>query len=528
MSDMYVIGIDDIIVTTEGDTPPPDCDPARNLAVELDEDCTMATLTWDAPAKSNRGNIARGRVAYGGPKYIEFDCENIMGNTTINTTLECYGGGYYDGTLYCYKTDADGSGNPTTCTYQIVNSASGVITSSIVKTALHGVIVSSLCYDYSTNKMYAVRGNPNILFTVNLETGDLTQVASITGLGAGLPLTFAIDLDGNAFVIESSGGPTGNAQLYSINLSTGACTAIGSGTGLSMNYAQSMAFAYNDPAYPLYWAQIDQPIPGNIVTTWTKVNTTTGVATSLQSNIGMEICALHFPYGNGTPSETKYNVYRDDVKIAGPIDATTYEDKTIAADVEYTWAVKVICDDGGESDPVTVKDKCEGETPDPCNPVTGADVTFDECAKATVTWTAVAGATGYEVTRDGKTETVTGTTFTDEFAFESGKDYTWDIVTVCADGKSTKVSVTKACSVGINDPNTTFSIVPNPATNHIEIKAKTDFSKVEIVNFLGQTVLIQANETNKSVVDVSNLTNGVYFVRIISEHGTSVQKFVKQ
>jgi hypothetical protein len=75
---------------------------------------------------------------------------------------------------------------------------------------------------------------------------------------------------------------------------------------------------------------------------------------------------------------------------------------------------------------------------------------------------------------------------------------------------------------------TVFSIVPNPATNNIAITAKSDFSKVEIVNFLGQTVLSQSNDSKESRVDVSNLTNGIYFVRITSDNGTSVQKFVKQ
>jgi len=75
---------------------------------------------------------------------------------------------------------------------------------------------------------------------------------------------------------------------------------------------------------------------------------------------------------------------------------------------------------------------------------------------------------------------------------------------------------------------TTFSITPNPATSNIMISAGSEFHQVEVVNFLGQTVLTQSNTGNKTSVDVSTLTNGVYFVRVVSDNGMEVKKFVKQ
>ena len=70
-------------------------------------------------------------------------------------------------------------------------------------------------------------------------------------------------------------------------------------------------------------------------------------------------------------------------------------------------------------------------------------------------------------------------------------------------------------------------IVPNPAHNTITITAGTNFHTVEIVNLLGQTILSQSQVGNKAIVDISRLNNGVYFVRIISENGLSVKKFIK-
>ena len=136
-----------------------------------------------------------------------------------------------------------------------------------------------------------------------------------------------------------------------------------------------------------------------------------------------------------------FNVYRNDVKIASNITDTHYIDTQFTAGVEQTWAVKVVCDGGGESDPISKSATC----------------------------------------------------------------------------------------VGINEnPTTVFSIVPNPANDHINITSGIEFNKIEVINFLGQTILSQSNDSNTARLDVSTLTNGVYFVRIISENGTSVQKFVKQ
>ncbi|MDR2970304.1 MAG: T9SS type A sorting domain-containing protein [Bacteroidales bacterium] len=73
-----------------------------------------------------------------------------------------------------------------------------------------------------------------------------------------------------------------------------------------------------------------------------------------------------------------------------------------------------------------------------------------------------------------------------------------------------------------------FTIFPNPSTHLITVSAKTSFSKVEVCNFLGQTILSQQNDSNTAQLNVSSLSSGVYFVRIISNNGTSVKKFVKQ
>jgi len=169
----------------------------------------------------------------------------------------------------------------------------------------------------------------------------------------------------------------------------------------------------------------------------------------------------------------------------------------------------------------------------PCDPITNLNVAYTVDCKAELTWTASTNATSYKVFRNTEPiATVTEPFFTDE-GLDTLKGYTWKVVAVCPDMDAIEVAKNlppcKEPQESVKDiTKNAFTILPNPAKDKIEIKAENEFNKVEIVNFLGQTVLSHTNDTKTTTIDVSNLNSGVYFVRIISNLGTSVQKFVKQ
>jgi hypothetical protein len=122
-----------------------------------------------------------------------------------------------------------------------------------------------------------------------------------------------------------------------------------------------------------------------------------------------------------------------------------------------------------------------------------------------------------------------GTSYSDAGLAEE-TNFTWSVAVACGGGlESDKISKSAKTCLGVNEhAKTAFSIVPNPATNNIKITSGNNFNTIEVVSFLGQTVLSQPNTGSTATLDVSNLPNGVYFVRIISDKGASVQKFVKQ
>jgi hypothetical protein len=75
----------------------------------------------------------------------------------------------------------------------------------------------------------------------------------------------------------------------------------------------------------------------------------------------------------------------------------------------------------------------------------------------------------------------------------------------------------KSSSLGINEADDLgFSMYPNPSNNNLTIKsANNPLTTVEIYNVTGQRVLnFNFSQSISEIMDVSNLTSGVYLVRI--------------
>jgi hypothetical protein len=69
-------------------------------------------------------------------------------------------------------------------------------------------------------------------------------------------------------------------------------------------------------------------------------------------------------------------------------------------------------------------------------------------------------------------------------------------------------------------------IYPNPTSDILNIKIDNTvtYLKTEIYNLIGQKV----SESQKTILDVSNLPNASYFVKIITEEGTASKTFIKK
>lgn len=94
----------------------------------------------------------------------------------------------------------------------------------------------------------------------------------------------------------------------------------------------------------------------------------------------------------------------------------------------------------------------------------------------------------------------------------------------------TEISITG--SVGIKNKNekTTILLFPNPVNNELNIQISNAFEFVnyEILNSIGQRVL-SGGLIEKQSINVSFLSKGIYFVKVINKSGSSeIQKFIKK
>ena len=76
-----------------------------------------------------------------------------------------------------------------------------------------------------------------------------------------------------------------------------------------------------------------------------------------------------------------------------------------------------------------------------------------------------------------------------------------------------------------------FEVYPNPAKDVLNIDVNSSTKKIEFYNVIGSLALefyikksYLGNETIK--IDVSMLNNGVYFLKLSSDTGSSMQKLV--
>ena len=87
------------------------------------------------------------------------------------------------------------------------------------------------------------------------------------------------------------------------------------------------------------------------------------------------------------------------------------------------------------------------------------------------------------------------------------------------------IAVTAGNTASISEvENANVVLYPNPVTNILNIEAQ-DIQEVSVMDVNGRTVMTLQN-TNR--IDMSNLANGVYFVRVITAEGVSIQKIAKK
>ena len=210
-------------------------------------------------------------------------------------------------------------------------------------------------------------------------------------------------------------------------------------------------------------------------------------------------------------------------------------------ETQYDLYVRAICDQNTYSAYSNVVTFTTGQRPsEDCEPVSNLTVTEITDNTAHVAWTPAEGTDTWQiVVTDAQGANVADEVRTDSFfnlaGLTAGKDYTVKVRTVCGDDNfsayvSTNFRTTGG--VGISDVNTvSCTIYPNPTSNAttISVSGVNGKVKIEVVDMNGRVVSSESLECSSDCVktmDVDNLAQGAYFVRITADNTNMVRKLI--
>ena len=182
-----------------------------------------------------------------------------------------------------------------------------------------------------------------------------------------------------------------------------------------------------------------------------------------------------------------------------------------------------------------------GSGPEPCDVPTGLTVAANGLHNESidVTWDANAAVSSWNVQyrQQGTTDWNSATTTTNSYTITglTGlRTYEIQVQANCGGGNvsdwSTSITATTT-NVGIDEFLAgSVSLYPNPAREYVDIRIDGDVnvSMMEVFDVFGKLISTVNVVDNPTRINVSNLANGMYFVRVTTEEGVVTKTFVKK
>ena len=95
-------------------------------------------------------------------------------------------------------------------------------------------------------------------------------------------------------------------------------------------------------------------------------------------------------------------------------------------------------------------------------------------------------------------------------------------------GEITKVEFVTTTEGNIELVEDNFNIYPNPVNDRLYIETQTLTQTIEIYDVYGRRQELSAISGQQSAINVANLNSGIYFVKVVTENGEVVKRFVKK
>ena len=95
-------------------------------------------------------------------------------------------------------------------------------------------------------------------------------------------------------------------------------------------------------------------------------------------------------------------------------------------------------------------------------------------------------------------------------------------------GTTVAIRFTAEGVLGLQDVNIpTLNVYPNPAKTQVTVTSSSSIDRIEVTNILGQKVYEDATVgANQTTINVADLQNGAYFVRVYSENCVITRKLI--
>ena len=151
--------------------------------------------------------------------------------------------------------------------------------------------------------------------------------------------------------------------------------------------------------------------------------------------------------------------------------------------------------------------------------------------EVTMAWDAVEGADGYDVFVNTATAQDFHMGYTNGTAYVAGTDNEGTLeFYVVAFNDETESAPSETYTIvieydAIEELSSSLNIYPNPAKDNLFIETEMNVEEVVVFDVDGRQ---QSTVNGQQSVDVSNLSNGVYFVKVKTENGEVVKRFVKK
>jgi hypothetical protein len=162
---------------------------------------------------------------------------------------------------------------------------------------------------------------------------------------------------------------------------------------------------------------------------------------------------------------------------------------------------------------------------------------FNYKYEITMEWDAVEGAKGYDIFVNTADTTGFQMGYTNGTAYVAGsnKEGVLEFYVVAfnddpeADSDPSEPYTITIVDDAIEELTSSFNVYPNPVNDklYVETLTQTQTLTVEIYDIYGRQQSM-VNGQQSTVIDVTNLNSGVYFVKVVTENGEAVKRFIKK